>query len=119
MVALVIAVLAVMGMAQTFGTGRALINRFEVSRAALAATQERLEYFKTLPSNAPEFSTTTPHSIPFMHRGTPVGTVRWTVGWYDDPATSSTRDLLKVTVTTQWTEASLSDSMSLTRLFLP
>lgn len=119
MVAAVIAVLAVIGLAHTFGLGRAFINRFEVARAALGAAQERLELLQVTPRSSADFSPDSLHVRPFTHFGRQVGTEEWAVTWYDDPAMPGTNDLKRVTVTVRWIQGSLADSLSLSRLFQP
>src|SRR5262249_5885492 len=74
LVAAIIAVLAVVGLAHTFGLGRAFINRFEVARAALGAAQERLELLQITPRTSADFSPDSLHVRPFSHSGRDVGT---------------------------------------------
>ncbi len=114
----VIAILAVTGLAYSFGTGRGLINEYEVARAALGIAQQRLEILSTLPVSAPEFADSV-HVRPFQHAGAEAGTEVWTVSWYNDPATPIANDLRRVTVTVKWPANVPVDSVSLSRLFLP
>jgi Tfp pilus assembly protein PilV len=118
-VATVIATVAVVGLAYTFGQGRALINRFEMARAALGVAQQRLELLHVEPRTSDAFSTDSLHVRPFVHAGRQAGFEEWAVSWYDDPSTPTANDLKKVTVIVRWTQGSLSDSVSLSRLFLP
>jgi len=119
MVAAVIAVLAAVGLAYSFGLGRSFINRFEVGRAALGVAQQRLEVLHTLPASAPEFDTDSTHYRSFYHGGSPAGLESWEVTWYNDPTTTRANDLKLVTVTVSWRIGALADSISLSRLFIP
>ena len=119
MVATIIATIAVVGLAYSFGLGRSFINRFEVARAAMAVAQDRLDILHVTRRSADDFSPDSVHIRPFNHAGRETGVEQWTVAWYDDPATPTSDDLKKVTVTVRWTQGSLTDSISLSRLFLP
>jgi len=119
LVAMVIATLAVMGLAHTFGLGRAFINRFEVARAALGVAQQRLEILHTERQDSEDFSGDSLHVRPFEHAGKVLGTEEWAVTWYDDPATEISHDLKLVTVTVHWNFGTQADSISLSRKFFP
>ena len=54
LVALVIAVIAILGLAHTFGAGRGLINRYDTAREALAA---QISPSSSCNGVAPSFST--------------------------------------------------------------
>ena len=112
--------LAVMGLAHTFGLGRAFINRFEVARAALGVAQQRLEILHTEPRDSEDFSSDSLHVRPFERAGRVLGTEEWAVTWYDDPATPGvSHDLKLVTVTVHWNFGTQADSISLSRKFFP
>jgi hypothetical protein len=113
----VISAIAVLGLAYSFGLGRANINRFEVARAAFAAAQARLEYLHSNPRSAFAFDMDSLHVRPFNHAGRQVGTETWTVTWYDDPLTPTANDIRKVTVRVGWTTGALSDTVTMSRLF--
>ena len=118
--ATVIATVAVVGLAYTFGLGRSFINRFEVARAALGIAQQRLELLHTEPLGSADFSEDSLHVRPFNHAGRELGTECWAVTWYDDPATPGmTHDLKRVTVTVRWMQGSVADSVIMSRLFYP
>ena len=53
-VATVVAVVAVLALAYTFGTGRGLVNRYEAARVALAAAQRRMESLSAGPVTSAE-----------------------------------------------------------------
>lgn len=121
LVATVIATVAVVGLAYTFGIGRSTIDRFETARAALATAQGRLEMLTTLSSGSPELSQGL-HTADFVIGGEVRGQERWTVSWYDDaadgldPADPNPNDLRRVTVEVLWTQGALTDTVRLVRL---
>lgn len=120
MVAAVVATLALMGLAHTFSLGRSFINRFEMARAGLSVAQQRLELLGVESRSSANLSTDSLHVRPFDHGDRDVGTEMWRVDWYDDHATPTLRhDLKRVTVTVRWTLGADTDSVSLSRLFLP
>jgi len=122
-VATVIATIAVVGLAHTFGLGRSFINRFEVARAALGVAQQRLEILHTEPRTSDSFSMDSLglHIRPFNHGGREIGTEEWIVSWYNDPdpTTAPANDLKQVTVRVCWSHGTIADTVALTRLFLP
>ena len=120
MVASVVATLALIGLAHTFGLGRSFINRFEVARAGLAVAQQRLELLGVGSRSTAGFTTDSLHVRPFVYGEREVGAEIWRVDWYDDRATPVVHDDLKrVTVIVRWTLGADTDSVSLSRLFLP
>lgn len=117
-VASVIAVVAVLGLAYSFSVGRAQIDRFKIARVALAANQDQMERLTTLPPGDPSLGIGEHPGMPptFTSEGV---TLRqsWTVEWFDDPAVTGSQDLKRVTMLVAWTQGPLSDSLRLTRLF--
>jgi type II secretory pathway pseudopilin PulG len=127
-VATVIATIAVLGLAYSFGQGRALISRYEISRAALAAAQEEME---TLAATASSDSTLavgpggTPglHGRPFVVGGQTFGVIQWSVSPFDDaadglaPGDINPFDLKQVVVTVSWTTGLSPGSVSFSRFF--
>jgi Tfp pilus assembly protein PilV len=123
-VATVIATVAVLGLAYTIGTGRGLINRYEVGRAGLAEAQRRMEQLIVLKPTAPELQIPSGSSItyadPFVVNTTTVGTSAYTVAWFHDPSStvSNSTDLKRVTVRVSWTAGPAdSDAVTLERYF--
>jgi hypothetical protein len=118
-VATVIAVIAVVALAYSFGAGRGLVNQYEVARIALAAAQRRMETLSTLPATAAELQIGAPHVGDVQVDGRTVARESWMVEDYDDPADGllGDVDLKKVTVTVSWGRLSPSETLSLTRLF--
>jgi len=121
-VAAVIAIIAVLGLAHSFGIGRALIDRYAIARAATAVAERRLEQLSILPGTAPELAVGS-YQAPFFFNGEKIGTEAWTIEWLDDPSdgTGSSDpdpdDLKKVTVEVRWRMASDADVIRLSRLF--
>ncbi len=118
-VATVIATIAVVGLAHSFGLGRSFINRYETARAALGVAQRRLETLHAGSDPTVNLATGIPHLAPFDHGGHRVGSEEWNVSWYDDPATTEPHDLKLVTVRVFWSQGTIPDTVTLTRLFLP
>jgi prepilin-type N-terminal cleavage/methylation domain-containing protein len=123
-VATVISVIAIVGLAHSFGIGRALINRFEAERGALAVVQGRLEMLSKLPSSSPEL-TVGDHTGPLPIEIAPGLSVeeKWKVDPVNDPADGvgsdpNPVDYRRVTVSMSWTHGSFPEKIELTRLFL-
>jgi prepilin-type N-terminal cleavage/methylation domain-containing protein len=123
-VATAIAAIAVVGLAYTFSTGRAFINRFEMARAALASAHGRLEALSVVDPSDASMSVGPTHTADFEVGGDVLGTQRWVVTSFDDPADglagddrdANTDDLRHVTVTVSWQMGALVDSVTLTRV---
>jgi type II secretory pathway pseudopilin PulG len=115
-VATLVAILAVLGLAYSFGTGRALINRYETARSAEAAAVGVLDSLSTLPRTDPAL-TTGIHSRPFAVAGNLLGTTTWDVELVDAATGGPGADLKKVGVTVGWTQGSFADSVQVSRLF--
>jgi prepilin-type N-terminal cleavage/methylation domain-containing protein len=120
-VATAIAVIAVLGMAHTFGMGRALVSRYEIGRAALGVAQARLEGFASHTPAA--IVTPAADSVAFIYKGVTRGMEVWTVAWEDDPSdgtggadTNGPNDLKRVTVQVHWGIGDDVNRVTLTRL---
>lgn len=108
-VATAIAVIAVLGLAHSFGMGRALIDRYEIGRVALGAAELRMERFASLPSASVP---TGADSVAFAYNSQTLGTERWSIEWVDDPydgtgvgdISGGPQDLKRVTVTIHWAQ---------------
>jgi hypothetical protein len=121
-VATVIAVIAVVALAYSFGSGRGLVNQYEIARIALAAAQRRMETLSTLPATAAEVQTGShPPSgtYPVQVDGGTVARESWTVETYDDPVDGlhGDADLKRVKVTVRWGGGSPGETIEFTRLF--
>jgi hypothetical protein len=123
-----ISVLAMVGLAYSFGVGRGLINRYEIARAALSTAQERLEVLSSLPPGSADLaipagnpSSSSPPS-PFYSRGRQVGEQWWVVEWVDDPidgvdpADPYPEDLKRVTAYVTW-QGDVRDTVRFSRYF--
>jgi hypothetical protein len=122
MVATIIAVIAVLGLAHSFGTGRALIDRFETARDALALAQSRIEILSRLPLGTPDLSPGTHGPTPVQINAGMLGDETWTVVWVNDPADGTPdldpQDYKRVTVAVSWANGGIPDTISLFRQFL-
>ena len=124
--ATVITTIAVLGLAHTFGIGRSLIDRFAASRDAGAAVQRRMEILAmTNPLSAELSPGVHPAApTPIVLNGNVPATEHWTVAWVDDVADNGggdpdPNDYKRVTVCIGWTQAGVSDTVRLSRFFLP
>jgi prepilin-type N-terminal cleavage/methylation domain-containing protein len=117
-VASIVAVIAVMGLAHSFGMGRALIDRHESARDALALVQQRLEFLANVSSGNPDldFGTKGPNVIQINDAVT--GNETWTVQPVDDPVNGAGNDYKRITVTISWMTAGITDQIQLSRIVL-
>lgn len=116
-VATAIAVISVLGLAYTFGIGRAMVNRYELARAALGVAQDRLELCTALPLTSDSLVVGYPSPLfPFVYQGSNVGNYSWRVTGFDHPNIPGSVDLKKITVTARFRNGSGVDSLQLTRL---
>jgi len=120
--ATLIATLAVVGLAYSFGVGRGLIDRYQVARRAMGRAQLVVDSLVTVPplalnSGSQTFWTGYPTS----------GITRWTISWVDDPidrtAGSSPPDLnpndmKRILVEVSWQIASARDTLRMTRIVM-
>ena len=115
-----ISVIAVMGLAYSFGVGRGLVNRYEVARAALGEAQSQLEALQLVPAGDPTMAVgyASP-ATPFLYEGATLGSSSWCVLAYDDPNLPGTVNLKCVIVTVRWMRNAQTDSVSLERLWRP
>jgi type II secretory pathway component PulJ len=124
MVATIIAVVAVLALAYSFGAARGLVSRYEIARVALAAAQRRMEMLSALPPTAAELQIGR-HPAgggrdSVQVDGRTVVLESWQVEAYDDPADGphpGEIDLKKVTATIVWGRLGPGETISLTRLF--
>lgn len=117
-VASVIAVIAILGMAYSFGLGRGLVFRYEIARAALGVAQTRMEMLTTLPksSDSLDVGYASPAAV-FAYEGQNAGTEVWRVTAHDDPTLPGSTNLRRVEVVVRWEAGGLSDSLALDRMF--
>ena len=121
---MVITVITVVGLAHFFGSGRALINHYEVARAAYAVAEQRLELLARTQTPGDLTVGTHPDTLnPFVYEGAIMGTESWSVVWFDDPLDGqggsdlSPNDLKRVTVMVTWGRGSETDTVRVTRFF--
>ena len=118
MTAATISVIAVLGLAYTFGMGRGLVNRYEVARAALNEAQSTLEALQLVPVGdaVMQVGYVAPPT-PFRYEGAALGSSSWRVLPYDEPNLPGAVNLKRVVVTVRWQQAAHTDSLSLERLW--
>ncbi len=122
-VATVIAVLAAIGLAYTFGIGRGNINRFEAARLADARAQGRMEFLNVLMESQPASESllvgvhpATP--VPFYYHGLQVGTEYWRVDAAPDSVPAAVRGQMSLlTVEVAWSLGGLRDTARYSRVF--
>jgi hypothetical protein len=115
-----ISVIAVLGLAYSFGVGRGLVNRYEVARAALGEAQSQVEAMQLVaPSDPTKAIGYVSPPTPFIYEGKTLGSSSWRVVAYNDPTLPSTVNLKRVIMTVRWMRDAQSDSVSLERLWLP
>ena len=115
-----ISVIAVLGLAYSFGVGRALVNHYEIARAALGEAQSQLEALTLLPSSdaALALGYVGPQT-PFRYEGATFGNENWRVVAYDEPNLPGTANFRRVIMTVRWRQGTRTDSVSLERLWQP
>jgi len=115
-----ISVIAVLGLAHSFGMGRALVDRYEIARVALSEAQSQLEAMTLMPTSDPTLAVGYVSPLtPFRYQGATLGTQYWRVVGYDEPHMTGVTNLRRVIMTVRWKQADRSDSLSLERLWLP
>ena len=113
-----ISVIAVLGLAYSFGVGRSMVNRYEVARAALGEAQSQLEALTLLLTTDPTLAIGYAASpTPFRYEGATRGTSYWRVVPYDEPNLPGTINMKRVIMTVRWRSAARTDSVSLERLW--
>lgn len=120
--ATVVAVIAVLGLAYTFGVGSGLVNRFEVARAAMGQAESRMERLVLLADTDPGSDSLAvgygSASAPFSIAGSSLGTTWWHVEGYDDPDIPGSDNLRRVIVCVRW-NTSGPDSVQFSQLIPP
>jgi len=115
-----VAVIAVMGLAYSFGVGRGLVDRYEIARAALAEADNQLEALTQLPLHDPTLAVGyVAPPTPFRYEGVELGTQNWRVTAYDEPNLPGTLNMRRVRVVVRWQQNSRPDSLMMERLWLP
>jgi hypothetical protein len=110
-------VIAILGLAFSFGQGRGLIDQYETSRAATAAAQGCMDSLAVLPPADPALTLGTHPAQTLTLDGQPLGTIVWDVASVSDPVAGGST-LKKVVVTVTWNAGALTNSTQLSRLIL-
>ncbi len=115
-----VAVIAVLGLAYSFGMGRGLVDRYEVARAALGEAQSQLEALTLVQSSDPVLAIGYVAPLtPFRYEGVTRGGQNWRVVAYDEPNLPGNANLKRVRVIVRWQQDTRQDSLTLERLWLP
>lgn len=115
-----ISVIAVLGLAYSFGVGRGLVDRYEIARAALGEAQAQLEALTLLPDNDPTLAIGWVNpDTPFLYEGATLGTQGWRVVPFQAQGPSGTVTLKRVIMTVRWRQNARADSLTLERLWMP
>ena len=118
----VVATLAVLGLAYSFGIGRGLIDRYQVARQALGRAELIIDSLSTVPRPS-----IVAGNEPFWIEGLKAGDTHWTLTNIDDPvdrlATSSPPDpnpvdMRRIVVRVGWSLGGTSDTLAMTRLVM-
>jgi type II secretory pathway pseudopilin PulG len=126
MVAGVVAVIAVLGLAYSFSTGRGMIDRYATARDALEAAQSKLDFLAMEAVKDPataDLNVGNHGPYPRALNGNLTGRVSWSVVWVDDlvdnfPPDQDPNDYKRAVVTVSWKQGSLPEQVSISRSFL-
>jgi hypothetical protein len=126
MVAAVVAVIAVLGLAYSFSAGRGLIDRFAAARDALEAAQARLDRLAAEAVRdpaTPDLNIGSHGPFPRTLNANLTGTESWSVVWVDDPVDNlggdpDPNDDKRATVRIDWRQGNLQDHVQMSRSFL-
>jgi Tfp pilus assembly protein PilV len=123
LVALVITVIAVLGLAHTFGLGRGLIDRYATARDAMGVAQRRMEILRMEARKDLANAELTPGShtpIAITLDGKISGFESWQVDWVPDPGfpSGTGQDYKKITVTVTWKQSGLDDHIDVSSVLL-
>lgn len=116
-VATAISVIAIVGLAHTFGMGRHFIDRFAIGRVALGEIRGQMDFLTTQPANSDSLALNRFFARPFNYQGNEIGTLEWRIAPYDDPGVPGTMDLKQVVIVAKWGSGVERDSIRITRLF--
>lgn len=114
-VATIIATVAGIGIAYSFSTGRALVDRYDTARVALGAAQARMESIR---SAAPGSSLRAPGEhgpVPVVLDGDARASERWSITLFDD-VRPGYGDVYQLTVTVSWGDGLEAETVTLRSL---
>lgn len=120
MAAMLITVLAIMGLAHTFTLGTGFIDRYATARAALARASGQLEHVRGQVRGGSSISDVDSSSAVVLSPGQN-GVLTTHVEGVDDPAdgTGGAADYYRVTASVRWSQAGMTDSVQVHTLMLP
>jgi len=119
MAAMLISVVAIMGLAHTFSLGTGFIDRYATARAALARANGQLEHVRAQVKGGAQLANADSSSTillsPSMN-----ASLRTRILGVDDPADGGggATDYYRVTASVTWTQAGMTDSLHLDTVML-
>jgi hypothetical protein len=119
MAAMLITVVAIMGLAHTFGLGTSFIDRYATARAALARANGQLENVRGQVKSGAGLANADSSSSILLAPGQ-AGMLHTVIEGQDDPAdgTGGAADYFRVTASVSWTQAGMTDSVQVATLML-
>jgi type II secretory pathway pseudopilin PulG len=119
MAAMMITVVAIMGLAHTFGLGTSFVDRYATARAALARASGQIEHVRAQVRSGAGLADADSSSAIQLAPGQ-AATLRTRIAGQDDPAdgTGGASDYYRVTATVRWTQAGMTDSIDVATLVL-
>lgn len=114
-----ISVIAVMGLAYSFGVGRGMVEGYEVARAALATGESQMEALKLYPDGDPALAMgyVSP-ATPFLYEGTQRGDLYWRVVPFSIGVPGAL-PMRNVMLAIRWKRDARMDSLVIQRLWQP
>jgi prepilin-type N-terminal cleavage/methylation domain-containing protein len=119
MAAMVISVIAIMGIAHTFSLGTGFIDRYATARAALARANGQLEHIRAQVKGSAQLTEADSASAIELSPGLNA-LVRTRIQGVDDPADGGGGgfDYYRVMASVAWTQAGITDSLHLDTVML-
>jgi prepilin-type N-terminal cleavage/methylation domain-containing protein len=119
MAAMVISVIAIMGIAHTFTLGTGFIDRYATARAALARANGQLEHVRAQVKDGAQLANADTSSTILLSPGLDAS-LRTLIEGVDDDAdgTGGATDYYRVTASVSWSQAGMTDSLHLVTVML-
>jgi type II secretory pathway pseudopilin PulG len=118
MVAMLLTVIAIMGLAHTFGLGTGFIDRYASARAALARASGQLEIVRGQVRSGASLASADSSSNILLAPGQ-AAVLHTLIEGVDDPVNpGGAFDYYRVTASVSWTQAGITDSVRMVTLML-
>jgi prepilin-type N-terminal cleavage/methylation domain-containing protein len=119
MAAMVISVIAIMGIAHTFSLGTGFIDRYATARAALARANGHLEHVRAQVKGGVQLANAVSSTPILLAPGLPASLNTRIEGVGDDAdGSDGSSDYYRVTTSVIWTQAGMRDSIQLNTVML-